>query len=69
MYLLLMSQDENEISQVIRKLESKKKEADGFVLKYKTRNMSNLEEYYKGVGWALDYAIKIIKDPTISENH
>jgi hypothetical protein len=29
--------------------------------------MSDLEEYYKGVIWALDYSIKIIKDPTISE--
>jgi hypothetical protein len=63
-----MSQDENEISGVIHKLESKKKEADGFVLKYKTRKMADLEEYYKGVSWALDYAIKIIKDPTISES-
>jgi len=45
-------------------LERKKKEADGFVLKYKTRKMSDLEEYYKGVSWALDYAIKVLKDPT-----
>jgi len=63
-----MSHDENGISDVIHKLESKKKEADGFVLKYKTRKMSGLEEYYKGVSWALDYAIKIIKNPTNIQN-
>lgn len=61
-----MSKDD-ETAKVLHKLESKKKEADGFVLKYKTRKMSDLEEYYKGVSWALDFAIKIIKDPTISE--
>ena len=61
-----MSKDD-ETTKVLHKLESKKKEADGFVLKYKTRKMSDLEEYYKGVSWALDYSIKIIKDPTISE--
>ena len=53
-----------EDSNIIPVLERKKKEADGFVLKYKTRKMSDLEEYYKGVSWALDYAIKILKDPT-----
>ena len=61
-----MSQNE-ETAKIIHKLESKKKEADGFVLKYKTRKMSDLEEYYKGVSWALDYSIKIIKDPTITD--
>jgi hypothetical protein len=55
-----MSYDQSEI---IKKLENKKKEANRFVEKYKTRGMPDLEEYYKGVSWALDYAVKIIKEP------
>ncbi len=59
-----MSTDKKIIVAIINKLESKKKEADRFIEKYKTRNMSDLEEYYKGVSWALDYVIKIMKEPT-----
>ncbi|MDE1817923.1 MAG: hypothetical protein KGI19_04920 [Thaumarchaeota archaeon] len=59
-----MSFSDKIIGEIMNKLESKKKEADGFVLKYKTRGMADLEEYYKGVSWALDYAIKIIKEPS-----
>ena len=52
---------------IINKLESKKKEADSFIAKYKTRGMKDLEEYYKGVSWALDYAIKtIISDSSLN---
>lgn len=57
-----MSFSDMRIEEIINKLESKKKEADGFVLKYKTRQMPDLEEYYKGVSWALDYVIKMLKD-------
>lgn len=47
---------------VLDKLEKKKDEADRFARKYKTRNMEDLEEYYKGASWALSYAIKMIRE-------
>ena len=59
-----MSDHDKSLVEIISKLESKKKEADSFVLKYKTRGMSDLEEYYKGVSWTLDYVLKMMKDPT-----
>ena len=58
-----MSTHDKNLVEIINKLESKKKESDGFILKYKTRGMSDLEEYYKGVSWTLDYVLKMMKDP------
>jgi len=43
-------------------LEDKKKETDRFIVKYKTRKMQDLEEYYKGASWALDYTIKTLQE-------
>jgi hypothetical protein len=60
----MSSNDNTSFTEIVGRLESKKKEADGFVLKYKTRGMSDLEEYYKGVSWALDYVIKMIREPS-----
>lgn len=48
----------------LSKLEAKKNEADRFARKYKARNMEDLEEYYKGASWALDFAIKTIQEET-----
>jgi len=31
-------------------------------VKYKTRKMQDLEEYYKGASWALDYTIKTLQE-------
>ena len=53
---------EDNFKDLIEKLQSKKKETDRFIEKYKTRKMSELEEYYKGASWAFEYAIKAIKD-------
>jgi len=47
---------------ILSKLEDKKKESERFIIKYKTRNMEDLEEYYKGVSWALDFSIKTLKE-------
>lgn len=55
-----MKTDMNE--KILMLLEDKKKETDRFIAKYKTRKMQDLEEYYKGASWALDYAIKILKE-------
>jgi len=57
----MVSINEN-FHEIIIKLQDKKKEADRFIEKYKTREMKDLEEYYKGVSWAFDYTIKIIKE-------
>lgn len=50
------------IESILEKLEDKKKETDRFIAKYKTRNMPDLEEYYKGAKWALEFAISTIKE-------
>lgn len=50
------------MTEILEKLEDKKKEAERFVLKYKTRRMPELEEYYKGAKWALEFAINTIKE-------
>jgi len=54
-----MSED---ISKVLEKIESKRKESERFIAKYNTRGMQDLEEYYKGAKWALEYVQKIIKE-------
>ena len=56
-----MTYDET-ISEIIEKLEEKKIEANRFSKKYNDRNMTDLEEYYKGAEWALEWALKKIKD-------
>ncbi len=53
---------EDNFKDLIEKLQSKKKEIDRFIEKYKTRKMNELEEYYKGASWAFEYTIKVIKD-------
>ena len=62
LFIYFLTLVDNNLINIIEKLEVKKRESDRFIDKYKTRNMPDLEEYYKGVSWALDYAIKIIKE-------
>jgi len=50
------------ISKILDKIESKKKETERFIKKYNTREMQDLEEYYKGAKWALEFTEKIIKE-------
>jgi len=50
------------ISEIIEKLQEKKIETGRFVKKYQERKMNDLEEYYKGANWALDWVIKIIRE-------
>jgi hypothetical protein len=54
----------DEISEILKKIESKRKECQRFIEKYNTRGMEDLEEYYKGAKWALEYTQKIIKEQT-----
>ena len=55
---------DSKIVEVLEILENKKKEADRFVIKYSQRKSKDLEEYYKGASWALDFTIKHLKDST-----
>ena len=57
---------EKTVSGIIEKLQDKKKETGRFVKKYQERKMVCLEEYYKGANYALDWAIKTIKEKTIN---
>ena len=52
----------NEFGEIIKKLESKKIDCEMFVKKYKSRKMTELEQYYDGASWALEYAINLIKE-------
>jgi len=49
------------ISETIEKLEQKKRETKRFIKKYNERGMNDLEEYYKGACWALEFSLKLIK--------
>lgn len=50
------------ISKILDKIDSKKKETERFITKYNTREMQDLEEYYKGAKWAFEFTQKIIKE-------
>ena len=50
------------IKSLIILIESRKKESERFIEKYNTRNMTNLEEYYKGAEWAFDYVLQVLKE-------
>ena len=60
--------DEDIIRKIISELEAKRDEANRFIIKYKTRKMQDLEEYYKGAKWALEYAQKVINE-TMNKNN
>ena len=54
--------DENDIKNIIKKLESKKNDCVSFSKKYKTRGMDDLFQYYEGAKWAIDYALSTINE-------
>lgn len=48
--------------EVLKVLESKKKDCQTFVKKYEMRKMEDLKQYYEGAKWAIDFAIATIKN-------
>lgn len=54
--------DEQKISEILEKLESKKKDCESFSKKYQNRKMEDLYQYYEGAKWAINYSIAIIKN-------
>lgn len=54
--------NDDQLKKVIQQLESKEQDCIAFSKKYKTRNMEDLYQYYEGAGWALKYALSIIKE-------
>ncbi len=50
----------NEIEQIVKKIESKKRDCISFSKKYKQRKMGDLHQYYEGANWAFDFALQTI---------
>ena len=48
--------------EVLKVLESKKKDFQTFVKKYEMRKMEDLKQYYEGAKWALGYALTVVSD-------
>jgi len=51
-----------ELSEIIDKIESKKKDSIEFQKKYKIRKMKDLEKYYEGVEWAFTFSLALLND-------
>jgi len=47
---------------LLGEIEGKLREARRLAEDYKRRGAKDLEEYYKGAQWALDFAIKSVKE-------
>jgi len=50
------------LSEIIEKIENKEKETRQFIKKYQARKMSDLQQYYEGANWALNYVLKTVKE-------
>ncbi|MGY5142916.1 MAG: hypothetical protein ACW9XH_00350 [Candidatus Nitrosopumilus sp. bin_32a] len=50
------------IDEIVKQLESKRKDCIAFQKKYTTRNMQDLLKYYEGGEWALTYCLKLIEE-------
>ncbi|HVZ62348.1 MAG TPA: hypothetical protein VG896_01535 [Candidatus Nitrosotalea sp.] len=55
----------NSIEEILKKLESKRKDCVSFSKKYEIRKMDDLRQYYEGATWAIDFAISTIKENSI----
>jgi len=51
-----------EINKILEYLESKHRDCISFSKKHKARGNEDLVQYYEGATWALDYAIKAMKE-------
>ena len=60
--LTIIEMDEQQINEILEKLESKKRDCESFSKKYQTRKMEDLYQYYEGAKWAIDYSIALIKN-------
>ena len=53
---------DTETNKILKILESKKLDCISFSKKHKDRKNEDLYQYYEGATWALEYAIKSIKE-------
>jgi hypothetical protein len=60
--LTIIEMDEQQLNEILEKLESKKRDCESFSKKYQTRKMEDLYQYYEGAKWAIDYSIALIKN-------
>ena len=60
--LTIIKMDEQQLNEILEKLESKKRDCESFSKKYQTRKMEDLYQYYEGAKWAIDYSIALIKN-------
>tara|TARA_B100000029_G_scaffold17500_2_gene17927 strand:+ start:8632 stop:8802 length:171 start_codon:yes stop_codon:yes gene_type:complete len=51
-----------DISKIIEKIESKKKDSIEFQKKYKIRKMKELEKYYEGAEWAFTFSLALLNE-------
>ena len=51
-----------EISDIIKTLESKKIDCISFSKKSEKRKVEDLKQYYDGAGWAIAFALSLIKE-------
>jgi Na+/phosphate symporter len=51
-----------EISDIVKTLESKQKDCVSFSKKYEKRKVEDLKQYYDGAGWAITFALSLIKE-------
>jgi len=54
--------DDIQLENLLKKLESKKKDCITFSKKYEIRNMSELKQYYEGAKWAFEFVISELND-------
>jgi len=51
-----------EILEIMKKIDLKQRESTQFIKKYQERNMMDLVEYYKGAEWAFSWIKKEISE-------
>ena len=51
-----------EISDIVKTLESKKIDCISFSKKYEKRKNEDLKQYYDGAGWAITFALSLMKE-------
>lgn len=54
--------DYETLQDIIKQIENKQKDCDGFSKKYRIRNMEDLVQYYEGANWALKFVLSIIEE-------
>jgi len=54
--------NDDDLSSIMEKLESKRRDCIAFLKKYETRKMEEQKQYYEGAKWAIDFTIAQLKD-------